>query len=470
VSFGVELEDVAASSVLDLVGLNSDDDLRVDKDWNPVAFDPSGEFTEELIPMIAVGTNVEIRAALDTLDERLQKAYLWKDDKSRLDYIRLNYLEETASQEVYRTVVGGKIVPTPLTAGDTWLEQAGGRNIYSFNLQLDVVPGWESPEVSKATGNLDMFGGQATLANSKGSRPARLGRVIAPPTTTLIGNMWLGIRDKREGLTDFTARQLFEDGSLFNGASLVAGGAPEYGTNRVEVDFSAGGESLQKRVTWTIENTGATTFEHMNGKYLILAKVNLLDGGGGGGVGTDARIGLQLRWGFGGSLTYNTEVDVTYITAAYHVVPLGFIQLPPWPSAQNSRRDMFAFQLQFWAERLYDGGGDPDLKLDAFVFMPTDHLFTMKVDTTSSLTPNGVDIMTREDWHHFAYGSSSVDPNRAVTGMAQSFQNWALPVGDSEVVLVSEGLSNNRYYLYEPGKLIAFTFYPQAVTGFPFET
>ena len=457
-SHGVEIEDVAGSSVLDLVGLNVNDDLRVDEDWNPQAYDSEGTMIEEVIPMIAVGTNAQIKAALDDLDQKLELARNWRDDKSRLDYIRLNYLEEAASQEVFRAVTNGHIVPAEMKAHNRFLENTTNRNIFRFDLELELVPGWESAEVNSSSGALDRFGGQATITNNVGSRPARMGRVIAVPTITLIGNMWLGIRDVREGLTDFTARQNAENFSLFNSSTLETGGASEYG-DFVQTDFTAGGTTLKKRWTWVSFDGSPSNPEHMNGKYLLLVKANMTAG--------SSTVGLQARWGFGpGGQTYNTEIEVEYTSQNWHVYPLGYVQFPPWPATQNTLQNMSRFSVDFWVERLT---GSAELKMDALVLMPTDHLFTMAVDANANTSPSGVDIITREDWHHFTYGVSST-PGQAQTGVAQNFQNWALPTGSSEMVLVSEILSSNAHYLPNPtvGDL-TFTIYRNPVLGFPFE-
>ena len=173
-AFGVEIEDVEATSTLDLLGLNSDDNLRVDQDWVPAAYLESGEAITERLPMLAVGTNAEIRAALDDLDQKLEKAKLWNSDKSRRDWIRFNILEQASGQEVFRTVLGGKIIPATLTGNDTFLDQGTGANRYRFDLELETLPHFESAEVSSTISNLDRFGGTGNFTNSLGSRPARI--------------------------------------------------------------------------------------------------------------------------------------------------------------------------------------------------------------------------------------------------------------------------------------------------------
>lgn len=455
-ALGIELEDVIASTSLDLAGVNTDDDLRIDENWIPLAYDPDGGLITETIPMVAIGATADIRAALETLDGILEKAYKWKNDKSRANLIRFNYYEGTGTRVVWRTVTGGRIEPAQITGSNNFLELGTARNIYRFNLKLEMVPGWEQTEASSSSGALDRFGGSVAITNSAGSRPARLGRVIASPAATTLGNCWLGIRDPRYGVTDFIPRQDFEDGGRFNGTTLETGGASEYG-NYVQTSFATEAD-LALRVQWVMADWGGTTITHMNGKYLVLAKANLTATG---------KAGLQLRWGFGpGSYTFNPEVEVTYNSSNWNAYPLGYVQLPPWPTAQNVNAEMNNFIMEFWAEKLI--AGSFDLKMDAFVFMPTDHLFTMKVASSVPAPPSGLDIMTREDWHHFVYGTG-VTGNRAVTGMSQNFQDWTLPLGTSKMVLVSEILSSNVHYLPNPGGTLTFSIYRNPITGFPFK-
>ncbi len=452
-AFGVEIEDVEASSVIDLIGLNTDDNLRVDDDWSPVAYTEEGGFIVDTIPMLAVGTNAEVRNILRDLERILEKATLWRTDKSRADYIRMNYLEAAGGKEVYRTIVGGTIIPVTLTAHDKFLDKTTGRNLFRFDLRLEVVPGWESPELTKGTGALDKFGGQTTLTNNNGTRPARLGRVIATPTIDIYGSVWLGLRDKRQGLTDFTARALFDNFSLTNSVK-IAGDSTSYGTNIVKTS------STNDMVRRAGHSWGALTNpEQINGKYLILCRCKT--------DATGVKWGLQVRWGFGNVLNENVEVEVGYNDDRWQVIPLGYTQYPPWPLAQNVKDDLTNQTLTFWAERI--GTTPGDLLMDAIVFMPTDHLFTMRVDNSAgSANPFGLDIMTREDWHQFAYGVNLTSTN-AIGNMAQSFQNWSMPVGDSEVVLVAESEIGGFFESPNPGDTLTFTFYPQPVSGFPFE-
>ncbi len=463
-SFGLEIEDVEASSILDLVGLNVDDDLRIDQDWVPQSYNDSGEGITERIPMLAIGSGVAIKAALDDLDQKLEKAKLWNADKSRRDWIRLNILEETASKEVYRTILGGKIIPAVLTGSDTFLDQGTGENRYRFDLELDLLPHFETAEVSSTISSVDRFAGAGTLTNNVGSRPARISRVDVPINVVLLGDLWLGIRDEREGLTDFAPRQEFQDGFLGAGSSLVVGGAPEYATNYVETDF-AGTPGMANRLAWELQNAGATNIEHFNGKYLIIARVRLDLVG--------AKAGLQLRWGFGsGSEVENPTVEITCQNASdWKVAPLGYIQIPPWPSAKSDPIiDMDNFRLDFFAEELFDNGGAPELQMDVFCFMPTDHLFTMTTpNITGAGVPNGLQIFTREDWFQFAYGTD-LGGTKVKTGIVQSFQNWNLPIGSSKAVLVSQNLAGGQRDSPIPASAdMSFTFYRHPVLGFPFE-
>lgn len=462
-SFGVEIEDVVATSTLDLVGLNSDDGLRVDQDWVPAAYLESGGAVAERIPMLAVGTNVEIRAALGDLDQKLEKARLWNADKSRRDWIRLNILEETAAKEVFRTVLGGKIIPVTLTGGDTFLDKEGGENRYRFDLELEVLSHFETAQVSSSVTNLDRFGGTGDFTNPLGSRPARISRVHSPIDIVLLGDMWLGIRDEREGLADFDPRQFFEDGLQYSGTTKVTVGG-DYAVQSSETDF-AGTPEIAHRVSWSLANTGAANIDHFNGKYLILARVRLTLVG--------AKAGLQLRWGFGlGSEVENPTVEVTCNDVNdWIVIPLGYIQIPPWPSAYTDPFiDVEEFHLNFWAEELDDNGGSPELQMDTFCFIPTDHLFTMRVpNITGSGVPNGLQIFTREDWFQFAYGTR-LDGISVKSGIIQSYQNWSLPVGSSRMVLVSQTLAGGEYYSPNPGSgNLDFAFYRHPVLGFPFE-
>ncbi len=463
-AFGVEIEDVAATSVLDLVGLNSDDNLRVDQDWVPQPYDGSGKPITERIPMLAIGTNAEIKAALDDLDQKLEKATLWNADKSRRDWIRLNILEQAASQEVYRTILGGKIIPATLIGSDTFLDKEAGDNRYRFDLELETLSHFESAQVNSTISNVDRFAGTGNLTNSVGSRPARISRVDVPVNVVLLGDMWLGIRDEREGLTDFAPQQEFQDGALGSGSSLVSGGAPEYATNYVETDF-VGTPEMASRLAWVLQDSGASNLDHFNGKYLIIARVRLDLVG--------AKAGLQLRWGFGaGSEVENPAVELTCENASdWKVLPLGYIQIPPWPAAYSDPIiGMDDFKMDFWAEELDDNGGSPELQMDVFCFMPTDHLFTMLVpNITGSGVPNGLQILTREDWFQFAYGTD-INGTKIKTGLVQSFQNWTLPTGNSRAVLVSQNLAGGQRDSPSPASAdMSFTFYRHPVLGFPFE-
>lgn len=468
-SLGVEIEDVYASSTLDLVGLNAEDRLRVDDKWAPVAYSDEEGVLIETVPMLAVGTNSQIRNALKSLDLKLEGAKKWYSDKSRRGWTRLNVLEEASGQEVSRSIVDGSIVPATLTGNNTFLENLTNTNYYRFDLKLTLVPGWELPEVNTATAALDRFGGYSDFTNNAGSRLARISRLNVGTVVATIGEMWIGIREEREGLTDYDPQYDCDNGFLYNGSTKVAS-ANSYGTQVVETDF-AGNSGHLLRLNFVPLAGGGANSEDRNGKYLVLMRVRFTQDG----TANNAKISLQLQWGTGtGAMVQNPAVLLTGQSLNWYIVPLGYIQVPPWARSQSDPNTAFygSMLLNFYADLLDGDGETPELQMDSVVYMPTDHLFTGAVQYGLSGVNlgDGMEIMTRADWHQYSYFIDQPG-NLVETGAIQSFQDWALPTGTSRLVLAMQGTYSGALLSENPGTVKpVLTLYRYPVSGYPFET
>ncbi len=457
-TLGVELESVEAATEVDLTGSNAEDYLRVDEDWVPAAYEEGGEAIQEVIPMLGVGTSTQIRASLDEVEKYLEIARNWASDKTQKEWIRLKVLEETGSREAHRTVVGGKIVPRTLTGSDYYLDKGTNDNRYPFNLELDVVPGWDiiPASASQTTASLDRFGGQDTLSNSTGTRPAIIDYFTNTVNLTLLADTWIGIRDEREGLTGFTARQELEEGDgTGTDTSEVGGDAFDYGTNIWRTTFATEtGLDLRGGIQLSQFDPTPSNWEDYHGRYLIILRARM--------SALSSKAGVQLRWGFGpANETLNTEVEVE--GTQWSLYPLGIVEIPPWPN-WGTTHDMRSFYFQFWAERLT---GSASLDWDAICLMPTDHLFSMSNNILQIFRK--VHIRTRRDWHPFAYGQDDLVYPK--TGFAQHFQNWTLPTGSSEIVVASMYWNNSVKTSPSPGSsLSAYQLYHIGKAGFPFES
>lgn len=466
-TFGVEIEDVVASTVLDLTGTNTDDNLRVaaEDEWVPAAFNPDEQEITETIPMLAVGTTAQVRAAIRDLDRLIEKGRLWSADRTRMDDVVLRYKEES-NQYVERPILGGRLIPKEFTGSHIYLD-GGADTTVKFDLEIKTVPHFFDDEGSSlSTGSIDRFGGSANLTLTKGSRPALITNMETTPELSFISHAWIGLREEREGLTDFTPRILTGDlGNYFNGASSVVGNTWTYGTNYTLIDFSAGGDSLQKRWEGNLLDLGLTNYEDMNGKYLVIVRAAM--------TAAAKKAGVQLAWGYpNDNFTYNSEVEVTHYDASSSEVwgsyPLGYIQIPPWPAIEGSHRDSRNFQLEIYAERLVGSGSD-DLAIDAIALIPTDHLFTCKPGNTQDIRK--LFVATRKDWQSFSYGLASGVTVPKV-GYPQTYQDWNLPVGTFKVVVVTDAIDGTGGIIYSPGPTVGdlgYQFFYAATSAFPWE-
>ncbi len=461
-ALGVELENVYDSTTLDLAGVNVEDYLRVDEDWVPVAYEEGGASVQETIQMLAVGTAAQVKAALDELDKYLEIARLWGTDKSRRKWIKMSLLEQVGGFEAYRTIIGGRIKPASIVGNATFLDEGTGSNKYRFDLELDVIPGWEVHDTaaSETTTFIDRYGGQDTLSNPEGTRPAQIEYFTNADDMVLFGDLWVGIRDEREGLTDFQALLPLTGGSGYNGfGGENAKTSTEYG-GWYDGSIVATNDMLE-RVGWGMNNLSPapTSWEDYHGRYLVLIRAKLDDNTAG------EKVRLQLHWGFGAeNETLNPPV-VLSTDGTWTIVPLGYIVMPPWPNWWSS----ITHNMRNFTFRIFGGGlvGSALVSLDAMCLIPADHMFTM--ETSIDHVFRKVHAWTRRDWHAFAYGKDSTAYPKS--GFPHHFQNWSLPTGSSEIVIALTQWSSGEKISPSPGiSTMRWNVQRISKAGFPFVT
>lgn len=252
---------------------------------------------------------------------------------------------------------------TPLlTSGGAFLELAikhlgwedgGATTSYSLNLT-----------------NMDHIGDYYYNSSAQGSatKGGRLSVTVTPQSGAGFTKVWVGIREKNNGATNFNPLIECESGTTQNSSTITTdtnahpGGA---GNTCIETSFATT-NSLVSRMHVSLGAITSYETEYY-GKYLILVRMRNV---------STAVTRVQLHYGLSTD-THSLKGEVYVQGTNYLFYPMGFVSIPPVTNKGSafgySGADLYGDEIDFalWATRL---SGSGEMRFDCIVLMPAEHL------------------------------------------------------------------------------------------------
>lgn len=395
--------------------------------WTTV---PSEGLVTETFNLVLQGTDSQIIAATNDMDELRRKVAQWFDDMHRTESI---WLEINATGESAKRALIYGMEFNQQTAST--LNPLLGRNAQLATLIIDRHPLWENVAQSNyTTTTVSCLGGKWTPSVAEGSAAGRIAEFIIKgesPSLTPIRRFWAGILpDLGSGHTNFDPVIELEDGTAYNGGSLTTRSGASGGEG-LYVASIASTKTLYGEIY--MNDHQATDQDEYVGDYLVLARCKVDTG----------TVGVTL--GCGTAFTAEEEVAlrnmVQVSNTSWQLIELGEITLPPYGIRQSvGSGSMDYVTLQIYAEQLT---GTSELDVDCLILIPTKHMIYIDdtdtyYDSVSRLEPTY--CYTYEDEENDCVNYRAGTPARAPD---RSFLNWYWPPGGGTIVLAGQRSSSH---------------------------
>jgi hypothetical protein len=403
-----------------------DGNLEVHEDWVPETADGFESVTER-IPLLAVGTDANVKADVKSINEILRRAVQFVTDETKSEPALLKMETDTGvAQE--SLIYGGKLVKGWLPG--TTFAKVG--NVQPYTLVVERHPLWEDATAAGSINqsDIDSYGGTLTLSSITGDEVARFSQFSVSPNsgaTADPSNLWVGLHPMPVG----------EEGNEGDFSPYVY---IDTDASRVDTtdcsDFTDVTRHAANYMICTFGTETSLTIRTVNnldfqvarynvflGNYLMLIATKLSAAG---------TCGIQARVGFASSpyadYVEYPEIEVTNTTWKIH--PLGYIRIPPFFPAREDEQVFPStnMQIAIYAEQI---SGSPAMYWDTMVLMPTEHAAFVSGATEGG----GINIASREDDRHWQYGGVWHAPTIPA---ALSLKNFGVPPRNSILVVASD--------------------------------
>lgn len=402
--------------------------LQVDEEWLPSTGE-GDKIIEEAIPLIALGEGALIASELRNLNQLLRRAVLFVSDESYKEYVVLRLTHEGGTIQD-SLIYGGRLVKG-LLPGVTFASTTG---TIPYTLTIRRHPAWESPTATTFTpaSVLVSYGGTEVLTGVDGDMLARPHRISlnaggSPDANFKINDLWIGIKSMpffQEGSeSDFNPLVPMATGATLLNGTVKLTAATRSSAEELRTSFATDA-TLVERATNNLE--GSANLGIYAGRYLVLAAAKVASG---------TVAGIQLRMGYF-NMGYSEFIpypEVIVDSTTYKIVPLGYVQLPPFFPSLDEPSNFPSANLLFgvWAERL---SGSGDMFWDDLVLIPQDHAVSLNgIAGPSNSTP--INIHSRRDDKFFQYGGSYILPD--IPG-AMAVKDFGVPPRNSIMVIAAD--------------------------------
>lgn len=333
------------------------------------------DLATDTLHLVGVGTEAQLRAALDQLARLLELARAYHRDPTNPYPTLLRWNAPTETQRAALVYDGS------FSVGGGALDVSLARGAVEVTLVLTRAPLWEDATAGNTwSGSATSFGawGGEFLVDTDGSytdagsAPTRLALFGPYNSANYIESVWVGL--KRD-VNNFSGYLEAEKGTLGADSSVVGGAAYSSGS-AVACNFS-GSATLCSRFTLSLIQGDplASTYTGYVGRYLVLARVYLSAG----------VVGMQLYTGDkGAQVTPAAETVIFDEASTWRLVPLGEVQIPArgyhnesFYPGQTWDLTLRSYTFDLRAEKI---SGSPTLTIDALALVPAQHMWTARVD------------------------------------------------------------------------------------------
>lgn len=368
--------------------------------------------------MVGQGLTKSLMTEFNQLEALLKLAALYAPDGLRSNAVWL-YHQTNEDVLLKRRVILSYTKPTFVSSTGGGINPFLTSQTIKFSFTVFVgSPDWEDSDETPVTSTtLDALGGVYNFQTTQ--QGTAYGRIKSIRLDTLnqpglITRLWMGIRPKRDGLTDFVNVWRCSLGDNGSGTTGTSDTQCASGTRKT-VTYSA--SALTRRTTIQYDDiNGSLDSTHLRGTYLVLLRYKIL--------AASTAWEVQVRYGYSGGTHTPLEPQVISTSGGsdsnYRVLEMGTVQFPP--SADRGLITNFdECELS-----IYAGGisGSGNLGLGELILIPTNHLIRVSGASIGPSTGNfETTIYTHPDMTVYGYGYDT-NPNAAV---AVSAENWFCP-------------------------------------------
>lgn len=332
--------------------------------WQPGPFISPTEKVEEVLRLRATGTMTEIAEGEEQIHSYLQYAERWHSDPLSEYGIWLEWSVDgepgAGTYAAKRAFISGGALQLAMPEA--------GRGAFAHpevlaNLALTRYPSWENVTSEQATGAaVSWLGGQVSLISElahSGTQAGRLKQVEWHGDDQ--SQMWMGIRPRYSGITDFVSLWECELGNDFTDTADAADATASAGDKK-QCTFATHAD-MHPRMIIYLHDVCAGTLAHNVGAYTVLLRAKTTAAG--------TTCYLKLNSGQGTAINFQqTEGPlVTVASAAWYLYEMGQIQIPShtYRYENTALHELGEFALQIQAERVAGAGS---LDLDCLILVP----------------------------------------------------------------------------------------------------
>jgi len=387
-------------------------------DYNKVPFGAVPSFknfsaVQETMDLLGNDTSVNVRSGVNSIEDVLEGARLYHSNELHETSYWLEWNADGESAK--RSLLYTGAMQYPLSVG---VNQFLPNNRLVGRLTMTRHPLWETTTATTiSSSGVSCSGGMWQITGVPGTAPARLSSFSADWGTggsSDIAELWVGIRPDYYGRSGFDPVWPVENGTAATDTSVSSGAM--YTTFATD-------ETMTKRFEVSVDDVISSDYNHMIGRYLVLARAKV--------AAADTVVGVQMAAGYI-SAGFRTPSAARYIDGktGYHLLELGYIQIPSagvyyGQPADAARR----YCIELRAEHIE---GTQGLYIDSFYLIPSEHF--LYINGVSVVTNNPAWAVVKEnDAVHIGGYWGAYQANAVGSAI-----DWYLPVGASVLVIAGQ--------------------------------
>lgn len=395
-------------------------------------------------------TDANLRTAQSNLEKLFRQARRYIDNPVENNPVWLYFSSEGESAKRALVLDGSSRISA--SGRSSPLLGAGGT---LMSLAIKRAPFYENTSgTAIANSGVSTLGGSWAVGSASGDVDSRISelKVTTSATVVTLTELWVGLRDVRNGTTGFISVWEAEAGvNDVDAADAADAGAS--GGNRVTISFATvAGMAQRFSVRWfDVQTVG--NWDDLAGDYLVLGRFKL------DAITTEVR--MQLRSGWAGSTLGADVVSDVYFSAVddntltnYQLHPLGRVSIPPTGNRDGvMNTNLKNYMMQIHAERLSGSGA---LHFDCLALVPAERLAYINYGNINAASGGYVGMYSGPDDLEYAV------MNTATAGLIGQveflLENWGYPVGGGLLVVAAQ--ENGSHTLNKTVDL-AGTIYPR---------
>lgn len=383
----------------------------------------------ETMDLLGNAASATIRAGTDAIEDILEGARLYHSNDL---YDTSYWLEWNANGEsAKRSLIYSGKLQYPLSTG---VNQFIPHSRLLARLAIVRHPLWENTTATTITrANTSCSGGTWAVAGIPGTAPARpIFQASGRTGGGTIEQFWIGIRPLYEGSGSYNPVWPAENGQPNNPDTdtAVSGSVMDIGFTTTT--------ALTQRFYVSVEDVLGSNYNHMIGRYLVLARVKV--------NAADTVVGIQMRTGYATLASNQVPCAERFIDGKtkWHLIELGHFQIPGggwyYGGASDAARKSAIF---LWAELLEGTEIAGALQVDGFYLIPSEHFAYVGNAATvySGGNTNPIKIVVQENDITLVEADFGGYP---LLGLDVGVNDFYLPTGSSIITIAGQRNYDNN--------------------------